>query len=142
MCQWDFPVDEPVSMLAYRRHHLDEEIPAIVRCMSGGARLRELAGEYGVSREAIRRALIRAGVTIAIERIAETGAPPRRPRAHRLPGRGRSRAFEPAEVSALLTRHVGGESLRSLARGTGVSHETIRRVLGGADCADARNATA
>jgi lambda repressor-like predicted transcriptional regulator len=129
MIQWDFPVDEPVSVLNYRRPGLDNSIEEIAELARGGMSIRALAGKYGVSREAIRRALCRAAVAVSVNETSQSAMPLRRVRVHRLPGRGRSRAFTPEEVVALHARREAGESMRSLARAAGVSHETVRRVL-------------
>jgi lambda repressor-like predicted transcriptional regulator len=129
MCQWDFPVDEPVSLPSYRCQRVDDSIHLIAQQIRAGASIRALAREYGVSREAIRRAIVRAGVVVEVDSHPQPDVAPRRIRAYRLPGRGRSRALTPVEVAALLARHAGGESLRSLARAVGVSHETMRRTM-------------
>jgi hypothetical protein len=123
-------VDEPVSLPAFRRRRLGESVTIVVERLRAGASIGALSVEYGVSQEAVRRAVARAGITTAIARVTETGMAPPRTQVHRLPGRSRSRVFEPVKVRATLTRYVGGECLRSLVRATGVSRETIRRGLG------------
>ena len=125
--QWDFPVDEPVSLPEWRQRHLAEHLPATAARVLRGETLRAIAPECGLSHEALRRALTRHGY--ATRPTPTPAASPRRHRIHRLPGRGRSMALSPDEVSTLLRRRRAGESMRSLARSTGVSHETIRRVL-------------
>jgi hypothetical protein len=60
--RWDFPVDEPVSLPAVRRHRLDETIATIAARNRTGTTIRVLVSEYGVSREAVRRALCRVGI--------------------------------------------------------------------------------
>src|SRR5215211_6315681 len=122
--QWDFPVDEPVSLPECRHHRLHHHLPAIVERKCADTSIRALADEYGVSREAIRRAVARSGIATEVEKEPQPGLPLRRVRAYRLPGRGHSRAFTPAEVTELLRRHGSGESVRALARATGVSYET------------------
>ena len=125
--QWDYPVDEPVSLSRWRQHRLAAHLPAIALRVERGETLRAIASEYGVSHEALRQALKRDGC--ATRQSCMPAAAPRRARGHRLPGRGRSSILSPDEVGALLLRHRHGESMRSLARSVGVSHETIRRVL-------------
>jgi transposase-like protein len=87
-----------------------------------------VAIDFGVSHETLRRALCQDGF-ITAARLAPALQPPRRERAYRLPGRGRSRAITPEELADLITRLNEGESIRSLARLVGVSHETMRRTL-------------
>ena len=138
--QWDCPVDEPVSLPEWRRYRVRERTGEIAERIQHGVSIRSLAGEYGVNCELIRCEVARAG----IEFTKVPAAPPtpvRRTRMHRLPGRGRSRAFTPDEVAELLARHHYGESIRSLARATGVSHETIRQTLARAARDDAHSAT-
>jgi lambda repressor-like predicted transcriptional regulator len=130
--QWDFPVDEPVLLPAWRAHKSAEQLPTIAARIAAGATLRGLAAEYGVSHEALRQTLKRAG--IATGRPATPAPPPRRSRSYRVAGLGRSRVFAPSEVAVLLARHSGGESIRALARATGVSHETLRRLFAAAPC--------
>ena len=129
MCQWDFPVDEPVSLPQWKQNRVRDSIHQIAERIRAGASIRSLAREYGVGRETLRRELNRVGITIETTQIAQVVAPPRRVRLHRVPGCGRSLDILPENVPLLLTRHQAGESLRSLARSTGVSHETMRRVL-------------
>src|SRR5215207_9400465 len=100
--QWDFPVDEPVSLSAYRRHRLAESVTVIAERLGAGTSLRALAHEYGVSREAVRRVLAHPVVVVDRAKPMQSDLPQRRGRAHRRPGRGRSRIFTPAEVAALL----------------------------------------
>ena len=127
--QWDFPVDEPVSLPEFRRHRLDDAIMRIAERIRAGTSIRSLAAEYGVSHEAIRRALMRAHITIELGKDVRPSKELRRTRAHRLGGRGRSYTLRPDEVAHLLLRHRAGESIRALARQSGVSHETMRRAL-------------
>ena len=125
--QWDFPVDEPVSLPGWRQSHVTEQLPHIAARFERGESLRGIAVECGISHEALRQALKRNGY---VTRPPPSPAvPPRQTRIQRVPGRGCSTALAPDEVTALLLRHRTGESMRSLARSTGVSHETIRRVL-------------
>jgi transposase-like protein len=93
-----------------------------------GTPLRDIAILFGVSHETLRRTLREDGI-ITSARLAPVPHPPRRERAYRLPGRGRSRAITPVELAELVTRLDQGESIRSLARSVGVSHETMRRSL-------------
>ena len=125
--QWDFPVDEPVSLSKWRHDHLSEHVPAIALRVERGETLRAIAQKYGVSHEALRQALKRPG--IATRPLPAPVSPTRRVRSHRMPGRGRSTALAPSEVTTLLARHHAGESMRSLARASGVSHETLRRAF-------------
>lgn len=127
--QWDFPVDEPASLPEYRRHRVADAVPVIARRIATGASIRSLAAEYEVSREAIRRALAKAGIVITVEKNSPPTMTLRRTRGHRLPSRGRSQTLTPDELTPLLTRHHAGESIRALAREAGVSHETLRRGL-------------
>ena len=138
--QWDFPVDEPVSLPAYRHRRLEESVAAIAIRVECGESLRTIAREYGVSHETLRKALKRHGRATRSSPVP--AAAPRRVRAHRLPGRGRSTALTHDEVGTLLLRHQAGESIRSLARATGVSHEAMRQTLGRASRAVAQAASA
>jgi site-specific DNA recombinase len=104
-----------------------ERAAAADRVLSG-APLRDVAMHFGVSHETLRRALRQEGI-ITSARLAPAPHPPRRERAYRLPGRGRSRAITPEELADLVIRLNEGESIRSLARSVGVSHETLRRSL-------------
>ena len=125
--QWDFPVDEPVALPEWRHNRLVEHLPAIAARIAVGDGLRAIAAEYGVSHETLRQVVKRA--EYATRPALTPAAPPRRNRLHRLPGRGWSTVLAPEEVATLLARHRAGESMRSLARRSGVSHETIRRTL-------------
>jgi hypothetical protein len=93
-----------------------------------------------VSHEALCQALKRTGNVQRSPTLP--AAAPRRGRLHRLPGRVRSTALVPSEVTALLARHHAGESLRSLARAVGVSHETLRRAFAVATAAVSNCASA
>jgi hypothetical protein len=59
--QWDFPVDEPVSLAEWRRSRLAHGLSEVATRMAHGETLRTLAAEYGTSHESMRRALTRAG---------------------------------------------------------------------------------
>jgi hypothetical protein len=96
--QWDFPVDEPVSLTGYRRRRVDDTVAIIADRIRTGTSIRALADEFGVSRAAIRRALARTGVVTEVEKEPQPGPPLRHVRAYRLPGRRRSRALTPTEV--------------------------------------------
>ena len=61
--QWDFPVDEPVSLLAWRQHRLTEQLPRIAARIERGETLRAVAAEFGISHESLRQALRRAGLS-------------------------------------------------------------------------------
>jgi lambda repressor-like predicted transcriptional regulator len=121
---------------------LEESVTVIAERLRTGASIRTLSVEYGVSQEAIRRAAARSGVEVATEPHQEHAMPLRRVRLHRLPGRGRSRSVAPEEIATLLARRQAGESIRSLARTTGVSHESMRRTLVRAGCDDEYGASA
>jgi transposase-like protein len=138
--QWDFPVDEPVSLPEWRRPHLTEHLPAIATRIEHGETLRAIAREYSVSHEALRQALKRQGHATRPTPAAD--APPRRVRLYRLPGRGGSMALAPDEIAALRLQHRSGASIRSLARTYGVSHETVRRTLARMTDTDYHGATA
>ena len=138
--QWDFPVDEPVSLPQWRRDRLSEHLPSIAIRIERGETVRTIAAAYGISHEALRQALKRRGHATRSSPVPATA--PRRVRAHRLPGRGRSTALTPDEVGTLLLRHRAGESIRFLARATGVSHEAMRQMLGRASQAVAQAASA
>lgn len=56
-------------------------------------------------------------------------APLRRSRINYQAGRGRSLALTPSEITNAAARNRAGESVRSIGRAYGVSHETIRRML-------------
>jgi lambda repressor-like predicted transcriptional regulator len=109
--------------------------------MLSGRPLRDVALQFGVSHETLRRALRHEGVVLPL-----LPAPPvqalRRQRGYRLPGRGRSRAILPDELADLISRHREGASIRALARSVGVSHETMRRTLAGTANAGAEAASA
>jgi hypothetical protein len=68
--------------------------------MRDEASKRVLSTEYGVSREAIRRASARAVITVEVKLEPLPSLPFRRERAHRLPGRGRSLKLATDEVAA------------------------------------------
>ena len=114
--QWDFPVDEPVSLVEWRQRQSIVDIATLDDHISKGESLRRVAAECGVSHETLRRWLQQAGVTTAP--VAVTVAPRRGERRHRVPDRGRSKALGPNEVAVLLRRHRAGESIRSLAMST------------------------
>ncbi len=125
--QWDFPVDEPVSLPAWRCHRLTAHLPAIAGRVAQGEALRTIANEYGMSHDALRQQLMRGGH--ATRQPLAAAVPARRTRANRRLGRGCSSVLSREEVAALLVRQQAGESIRALARTSGVSHETVRRVL-------------
>ena len=87
-----------------------------------------------------------SGFPVAAQRLTKqslvSAAPRRRVRIYRLPGRGRSTALAPEETAVLLVRHRASESIRSLARASAVSHETMRRLLAEAAQNGAKSATA
>ena len=138
--QWDFPVDEPVSLSAWRQHRLAEQLPRIAARIERGETLRAVAAEFGISHESLRQTLRRAG--LSTRPTVVPAAPLRRVRSHRLPGRGRSTALAPEAIVVLLVRHRAGESIRALARASGVSHETMRRALSEAAYNGAKTTTA
>lgn len=70
--QWDFPVDEPVSLPEHRRRRVDEAILHIAGRLQTGTSIRSLAAEYGVSREAIRRALARTDIALDVNNSTST----------------------------------------------------------------------
>ena len=125
--QWDFPVDEPASLPEWREKGLAGHLPGVAAGVAAGETLRTVASEYGVSHEALRRTLKQAG--FATSKGAAPAAALRRTHRHRVIGRGRAVLISPAEANLLLGQHRNGESIRSLARATGVSHETMRRTL-------------
>ena len=120
-------MDEPVSLPQWRRDRLSPHMHTIALRVERGETLRAIGMEYGVSHETLRQALKRNGYLTRPPTVPASS--PRLGRMHRLPGRGRSTALAPEEVTALLARHHAGESIRSLAHSVVVSHETIRRVL-------------
>ncbi len=138
--QWDFPVDEPVSLSEWRQTRLTDHVHAIAARIERGETLRAIAADFGLSHETLRQALERAGFRTRPDQ--SVAADPRRSRVHRVPGRGRSMALTPTEVAALSRRNQAGESMRSLARSYGVSHETIRRHLSQLRPVDRQIATA
>lgn len=125
--QWDFPVDEPVSLLDYRRDLFVEQLPAIAARIAAGETLRALAAECSTSHETLRRALVQAGFTTV--KASPSSAEQRRIRRRSWPGRRRPTLIAQTEAIEFLERHRGGESIRALARRAGVSHETMRRML-------------
>src|SRR5437867_2488847 len=106
-------------------------LPEIAERLTAGETLRALAAEYDISYDSLRQALKRAGYSTS--KPPMPAAVPRRIRRHRVPGGGRPVLITPAEAAEFLQRHRASESIRSLARASGVSHETMRRVLAEAE---------
>lgn len=87
-----------------------------------------MALHFGVSHETLRRAVRLEGIVMPLRPVAPM-RPLRHERAYRLPGWGRSRTIAPEELTDLVDWHHQGESMHSLARSVGVSHEIMRPTL-------------
>ena len=127
--QWDFPVDKPISLPAWRGLRVADDIDVIAGRRRAGDGLRTISAAYGVGHETIRWELARAGIRTARETARVSMVTERRPREHRQPGQERRVTLSSEEIGVLLARHRVGKSIRSLARDAGVSHETVRRAF-------------
>jgi hypothetical protein len=114
--QWDFPVDEPVSLQEWRVHRTTEQLPAIAERIAAGETLRAVAADQGMSHEALRQALTRAGY--ATRKAVALAAAPRRSRGYRVVG-----GDDPA--SSLRERSLRCWPVTARARASGPWHAPL-----------------
>lgn len=109
--QWDFPVDELVSLPDYRRSCLAAHLDSITARVAAGTSPRALAAEYGVSHEAVRQLL--QGQAASCPRASREVAPTRWTRQNTRSARGRSLSLSEAEIKPARARPAAGMSMRA-----------------------------